>query len=105
MDFIGTIKESEEGISELSNISGQIRGNKIEFSKKYENLYEIDELGNQTTYAGPQYVFYSGIYDNTKDSFFGEWRIRTIYEYENGSKVTNDTTGYWQMARKSTDVV
>ena len=97
LNFVGKIEESKEGIPEISEITGSIRGNKIEFSKRYKNFYEIDELGNRTIHEGPLFVYYTGIFNNSQNAYIGQWRIRTIYEYTDGKKITNDSTGHWEM--------
>ncbi|SFB17661.1 hypothetical protein [Algoriphagus aquimarinus] len=100
-NFVGIIKESKDGVPENAAISGSIKGMMIQFSKKYQNYYEVDHLGNRTIYEGTQFIFYAGKYNNSKNEYTGSWKTSTVYKYANGEKNIEDTLGHWKMSRSS----
>lgn len=99
--FTGTIQESEEGIPEVSEIEGRIRGGKIFFTKTYKKSYQVNETGERTIKEGPQYVGYSGFYDQSTNHFIGQWKIEATYVFEDGRKLNHVSIGPWGMTRSS----
>lgn len=101
--FIGTIKEEESGVPEIAGIKGDVNRSAIKFTKSYRNYYQLDEQGIRTLLKGPQFIYYSGIYDHSKKMYLGQWVTRSVTEYANGEKIISDTTGHWQMWRPSSN--
>lgn len=100
--FTGTIKEGDNGIPESADISGVVRGRRVSFTKTYKSSYQIDEDGVIAKLSyGPHHVIYKGFYDKSKSRFYGQWRIETTYEMEDGQKIEHINEGIWEMSRGS----
>ena len=98
--FTGTIKESDEGIPEISRMEGRIRGNKIVFEKTYKKSYQIDETGKLYSKHGPQHVNYNGVYIQSRNVFSGQWIIKSMYVFDDGRKQEHVSLGNWSMEKE-----
>src|SRR5690349_7472476 len=85
-EFEGFIKEDEtNGIPEISKIDGIIRGQKIVFAKTYARTYAVDKNGEREIVAEqPQIIIYSGLCNESKNKFTGQWKIEALYKTPDG---------------------
>lgn len=84
---------------EVATLSGSIDGNAIRFTKQYNQLLLLDELGNLS--ADPRHpgytVHYEGTYDLKTKCFYGRWKISIYYEDSGETLVDQRGAGTWRM--------
>jgi hypothetical protein len=98
--FNGIIKESEEGVPEISTVKGEIKGNRLSFVKTYQNRYQMIETGEIViTSQTPQYITYTGVFLSSEKIFVGQWKISSSYISANGQKVNHVSLGNWKMMK------
>jgi hypothetical protein len=99
--FKGTMTEAESkyATGEISEIEGLIEDDFIQFFNKYKQDHNLSSnefvaVQNKKSYE----VYYTGFYDDERESFFGSWELRK-YVIEDHEEFDLVYEGIWIIKR------
>ncbi|UOX33946.1 hypothetical protein LXD69_00170 [Flavobacterium sediminilitoris] len=87
---------------EPADINGKIEGLRISFTKQYRISHSVtntDKAKIDTTRKGPK-IQYVGFFNNSTNSFKGNWTISVARKFLGLIPLNIKTTGTWNMKRK-----